>query len=103
MSPIPRISLTEVNRSSALLQAALTDHPLVFLTRYGKPALAVLPVEVLSQLLRIAEQAIGLVNQPNLLQVCAVLTTTQQTGLAADAGWLSACLNDLSHETRQIT
>ena len=103
MSPIPRISLTEVNRSSALLQTALTDHQLVFLTRYGKPALAVLPVEVLSQLLRIAEQAIGLVNQPNLLQVCAVLTTTQQTGLAADAGWLSACLNDLSHETRQIT
>ena len=96
MSPIPRISLTEVNRTSAALQTALTDQPLVFLTRYGKPALAVLPVEVLHQLLRVAEQAVGLVRQPDLLRVSAVLTTTQQTGLPTDAEWLTECLNDLA-------
>ena len=97
MPPIPRLSLTDINRNSAVLQTAMRNQPVVFLTRYGQPALAVLPVEVLSQLLRVAEQAIGLVSRPDLLQVCAVLTTTQQTGLPADAGWLAACLKDLTN------
>ena len=81
MSPIPRLSLTDLTRSTAPLQNALAAHRLAVLTRHGKSAFAVVPISDLLQLLRIAEQAVGLVVRPDLLQVCAMLTTTQQTRL----------------------
>ena len=46
MSSIPSVSLTDLNRSVSSLQAALEDHPLALLTRYNKPAYAVLPLTV---------------------------------------------------------
>ena len=96
MSSIPRFSLTDLTRSAAALQTAVAAHQLALLTRHGKPALAVLPVDMLHDLLRIAEQSVGLLQQPDLLQVSAVLHTTQQTGLIDQALWLTACLQELA-------
>ncbi len=101
MSSIPRFSLTDLTRSAAGLQMAVATHRLALLTRHGKPALAVLPVEVLHHLLRVAEQAAGLVHQPDLLQAGAVLHTTQQTGLVDEIPWLMKCLKELAGETEQ--
>ena len=103
MSSIPRFSLTDLTRSAAALQTAVAAQQLALLTRHGKPALAVLPVEVLHHLLRIAEQAAGLVHQPDLWQASAVLHTTQQTGLADELPWLLKCLKELAGEAEQNT
>jgi hypothetical protein len=94
MSSIPRFSLTDLIRSAAALQTAVAAHQLALLTRHVKPALAVLPVDVLHDLLRIADQAVWLVQRPDLLQVSAVLHTTQHTGLIDEALWLTACLQE---------
>ena len=103
MSSIPRYSLTDLTRSAAALQTAVAAHRLALLTRHGKPALAVLPVDLACDLLRVAEQAAGLVHQPDLLQAGAVLSTTQHTGLADEIPWLRKCLNELSGETEQTS
>jgi hypothetical protein len=95
MSSIPRFSLTDLTRS------AVAAHQLALLTRHGKPTLAVLPVDVLHDLLRIAEHSVGLVQQPDLLQVSGVLHTTQHTGLINEAFWLSACLLELDGEAER--
>jgi len=71
MSSIPSVSLTDLNRSASGLQAALEDHPLALLTRYNKPAYAVLPLTVAHQLLQIAEgrYTVGQGAQADLLKV----------------------------------
>ena len=73
---------------------------LALLTRHGKSASAVVPINDLLQLLRVAEQAVGLVYRPDLLQVYAMLTTTQQTRLLADAEWLVKCLREFADGDR---
>jgi hypothetical protein len=98
MSSIPRISLTDLNRSAATLQSAVTDHQLAFLTRHRKPAWAVLPVSVLYQLLRVADQTAGLLHQPDLLQLGVVLRTIQETALLNETRWLADGLAALADE-----
>ena len=99
MSSLPRYSLTDLTRSAVALQTAVATHRLALLTRHGKPALAVLPVDLACDLLRVAEQSVGLVQQPDLLQVSAVLQTTQQTHLINAAAWLRTCLQDMADES----
>lgn len=101
MTSIPRFSLTDLTRSAAALQTAVAAHQVALLTRHGKPALAVLPVDVLHHLVCIADQAVGLVHQPDLLQASAVLSATQHTGLTDELPWLRKCLNELVDETEQ--
>jgi hypothetical protein len=95
MSSIPNVSLTDLNRSVSSLQAALEDHPLALLTRYNKPAYAVLPLAMARQLLQIAEQAARLRQQPDVLQLAEILLTIRQLPLLAEADWLSDCLSHL--------
>jgi hypothetical protein len=98
MSTIPRFSLTDLTRSAAALQTAVAAHHLALLTRHGKPALAVLPVDLACDLLRVADQAAGLVQRPNLLQASAVLQATQHSGLISAAPWLRSYLQELARE-----
>ncbi len=93
MPAIPSLSLTDLNRSIALLQAALENQSLVVLTRYQKPAYAVMPLTVAHQLLRVAVQAARLRQQPDVLQLCELLLTIRQLPLLAEADWLSDCLD----------
>ena len=95
MTSIPSVSLTDLNRSVSSLQAALEDHPLALLTRYNKPAYAVMPLAVTHQLLQIAEQAARLRQQPDVLQLSEILLTIRRLPLLAEAGWLAECLTDL--------
>ena len=95
MSSIPSLSLTDLNRSVSVLQAALEDQSLAVLTRYHKPAFAVMPLTVAHQLLRIAEQAARLRQQPDVLQLSEILLTIRQLPLLAEVAWLSDCLNNL--------
>jgi hypothetical protein len=95
MSSIPSLSLTDLNRSGSSLQAALEDHPLALLTRYNKPAYAVLPLTVAHQLLQIAEQAARLRQEPDVLQLSEMLLTIRQLPLLAEVDWLSDCLTHL--------
>jgi hypothetical protein len=95
MPTIPSLSLTDLNRSVAVLQAALEDQPLALLTRYNKPAYAVMPLAVAHQLLRIAAQAARLRQQPDVLQLSEILLTIRQLPLLAEADWLSDCLTNL--------
>ena len=81
MSSIPNVSLTDLNRSASSLQAALEDHPLALLTRYHKPAYAVMPLAVAHQLLQIAEQAARLRQQPDVLQLSEILLTIRRLPL----------------------
>ncbi len=93
MSAIPSLSITDLNRSIALLQAALENRSLVVLTRYQKPAYAVMPVAVAHQLLRIAVQAARLREQPDVLQLSELLLMIRQLPLLTEADWLSDCLD----------
>ena len=89
MPSIPSLSLTDLNRSIALLQAALENQSLVVLTRYQKPAYAVMPVGVAHQLLQIAAQAARLRQQPDVLQLSEILLTIRQLPLLTEVDWLS--------------
>ncbi len=93
MPAIPSLSLTDLNRSIALLQAALENQSLVMLTRYQKPAYAVMPLTVAHQLLRVAVQAARLRQQPDVLQLSEILLTIRQLPLLTEADWLSDCLD----------
>ena len=95
MPSIPSVSLTDLNRSVSILQAALEQQPLAVLTRYHKPTFAVMPLSVAHQLLQIAEQAARLRQQPDVLQLSEILLTIRQLPLLAEAGWLADCLNHL--------
>ena len=95
MSTIPSLSLTDLNRSVAVLQAALENQSLAVLTRYHKPAYAVMPLTVAHQLLQIAAQAARLRQQPDVLQLSEILLTIRQLPLLAEADWLSDCLDHL--------
>lgn len=95
MTSIPSVSLTDLNRSVSILQTALENQSLAVLTRYHKPAFAVMPLAVAHQLLRIAEQAARLRQQPDVLQLSETLLTIRQLPLLAEADWLSDCLNNL--------
>ncbi|CAG0935567.1 hypothetical protein TFLX_04409 [Thermoflexales bacterium] len=95
MPSIPSLSLTDLNRSIALLQAALENQSLVVLTRYQKPAYAVMPMAVAHQLLQIAAQAARLRQQPDVLQLGEILLTIRQLPLLTEADWLSDCLDHL--------
>jgi hypothetical protein len=93
MSSIPSLSLTDLNRSIAILQTALEKRSLVVLTRYHKPAYAVMPLAVAHQLLRVAVQAARLRQQPDVLQLSEILLTIRELPLLTEADWLSDCLN----------
>ncbi len=99
MSTLPSISLTDLNRSIGLMVAALADHSVVVLTRYNKPTYAVLPLAVVQQFLRIAEQAARVRQQPDVLQLSDLLRTVQQLPVLAESEWLANCLADLSRES----
>ncbi len=92
MTSIPSVSLTDLNRSVSILQAALERQSLVVLTRYHKPAYAVMPLAVAHQLLQMAEQAAQLRQQPDVLQLSEILLTIRQLPLLAEADWLRECL-----------
>jgi hypothetical protein len=96
MTSIPSVSLTDLNRSVSSLQAALERQPLAVLTRYHKPAFAVMPLPVAQQLLQIAEQAARLRQQPDVLQLSELLLTIRQVPLLGDANWLAECLAALA-------
>ncbi len=95
MPSIPSLSLTDLNRSIALLQAALENLSLVVLTRYQKPAYAVMPLAVAQQLLQVAVQAARLRQQPDVLQLSELLLIIQQLPLLAEADWLADSLDHL--------
>jgi hypothetical protein len=96
MNSIPSVSLTDLNRSVAILQAALERQPLAVLTRYHKPAFAVMPLPVAYQLLQMAEQAARLRQQPDVLQLSEMVLTIRQLPLLDDANWLAECLAALA-------
>ncbi len=98
MSAIPSLSITDLNRSIALLQAALENRSLVVLTRYQKPAYAVMPVAVAHQLLRVAVQAARLREQPDVLQLGELLLIIRQLPLLTEADWLAEGLDHLPVE-----
>ncbi len=93
MPAIPSLSLTDLNRSIALMQAALENQSLVVLTRYQKPAYAVMPVTVTHQLLRLAVRAARLREQPDVLQLGELLLIIRQLPLLTEADWLSDFLD----------
>ncbi len=95
MTSIPSVSLTDLNRSVSILQAALEQQSLVVLTRYHRPAYAVMPLAVAHQLLQVAEQAARLRQQPDVLQLSEILLTIRQLPLLTDAAWLTECLTHL--------
>ena len=101
MSTLPTVSLTDLNRSVALLQAALADQPLAVRTRYNKPTYTVMPLALARQFLRIAEQAARLRQQPDVLQLSEILLTIRQLPLLAEADWLSDCLASLPIDSGQ--
>jgi hypothetical protein len=102
MTPLPRVSLTDLNRSVARLQAALEQQPLAVLTRYHEPAFAVMPLSVAHQLLQIAAQAARVRQQPDVLQLSELLVTLRQVPLLNEADWLSACLAQLPLESDEF-
>ena len=53
MPTLHLVSLTALNRNTAVLRQAVTDQRLVLLTQHGRVALAVVNVEVFEQLLKI--------------------------------------------------
>jgi hypothetical protein len=55
MSTIQTISLTTLNRNTAVLHTATIERRTVLLTQHGRATLAVINVEWYAQLLRIAE------------------------------------------------
>ena len=104
MSSIPSVSLTDLNRSTSMSAGRRwTGQPLALVTRYHKPAYAVLPLAVAHQLLQIAEQAARLRQQPDLLQLGEILLTIRQLPLLAEADWLSDCLDPLARRCRRIS
>ena len=96
MTSIPSVSLTDLNRSVSILQAALERQPLAVLTRYHKPAFAVMPLPVAQQLLQLAEQAARLRQQPDVLQLSELLLAIRQVPLLSDANWLAEYLAALA-------
>jgi hypothetical protein len=101
MTSIPSVSLTDLNRSVSILQSTLEHQPLVVLTRYNKPAYAILPLMVAHQLLQIAEQAARLQQQPDVLRLGEILLTIQKVPLLAEVDWLSDCLGDLPSDASE--
>jgi hypothetical protein len=95
MTSIPSLSLTDLNRSISVLQTALENESLAVLTRYHKPAYAVMPVAVAHQLLQVAVQAARLRRQPDVLQLSEILLIIRQLPLLAEVDWLSNCLDHL--------
>lgn len=99
MTPLPSVSLTDLNRSVSPLQAALEQQPLAVLTRYHKPVFAVMPLSVAHQLLQIAVQAARVRQQPDVLQLGEMLLTLRQVPLLNEADWLFECLGQLPVES----
>lgn len=102
MSPLPSISLTDLNRSVGPLVAALADQPMVVLTRYNRPVYAVLPLALTQQLLRIAEQAARVRHQPDVLHLSDLLHVIGQLPLLVDETGLTDCLAGLPVDLGQI-
>jgi hypothetical protein len=96
MSTIQTISLTTLNRNTAVLRTATIERRTVLLTQHGRATLAVINVERYAQLLRIAEQAAALLRQPDLRQLGRVMAQFEDTSLLADPATLMAQLAELS-------
>ena len=89
MSTLHLVSLTALNRNTAVLRQAVTDQRLVLLTQHGRVALAVVNVELFEQLLTIAEQAAALLGQPDLRQLGHALAHFEDAPLLADRAALA--------------
>jgi hypothetical protein len=97
MSTIHIISLTTLNRNTAVLRTATIDRKPVLLTQHGRVVLAVVNVERYTQLLKIAEQAAMLLRQPDLRQLGRVMAQFEDTSLLADQATLVVQLAELNH------
>jgi hypothetical protein len=96
MSFINIFSLTTLNRNTAVLRTGVTAQRVVVLTQHGRASLAVVQVELLQQLLTIAEQAAALLQQPDIRQLTHVVTQFENTSLLADRATLAAQLAELN-------
>jgi hypothetical protein len=96
MSTIKTISLTTLDRNTAVLRTATIDRKPMLLTQHGRVVLAVVNVERYAQLLKIAEQAAMLLRQPDLRQLGRVIAQFEDTSLLADPATLMAHLAELS-------
>ena len=96
MSTINIFSLTTLNRNTAVLRTAVTDQRVVVLTQHGRASLAVVQVELLQQLLSVAEQAAALLQQPDVRQLTHAVAQFENTSLLADRAALAARLAELN-------
>jgi hypothetical protein len=96
VSTIQIISLTTLNRNTAVLRTATIERRTVLLTQHGRATLAVINVERYVQLLKIAEQAAMLLRQSDLRQLGRVMAQFEDTSLLADPAILVVQLAELS-------
>ncbi len=96
MSTLQVISMTALTRNPAVLRPVLNAHEPMLLSQHGRAALAVIPVELLEQLLTVAEQAAALLHQPDLRQLSRSLKNFETVALLADPAALRRQLLDLT-------
>lgn len=96
MPSLQVISMTALTRNPAALRPALNAHDPILLSQHGRAALAVIPVELLEQLLTIADQAAALLHQPDLRLLSRSLKNFEVVPLLADHDAVRRQLLDLT-------